>query len=222
MKFEWTDDKIDVLKLQYGTTPSADLALQLGCSRQALSYKARLLNLQGQTLFRLNPQHMAAIERASHKPIGPILKMTRNHVFECGHCGAHFETIPYRIAMGHTKSCGCVRVGKRTGGKYLSGTWLDRTMRAATVRNLDFKVSLKYLEKLLEKQDFKCALSGRLLICGYTDLNNYTASLDRIDSDRGYVRDNLQFLHKDVNMAKQDMSQFDFVSLCKDVAFCQT
>lgn len=45
-----------------------------------------------------------------------------------------------------------------------------------------------------------------------------TASLDRIDSSRGYVEGNVQWVHKDVNFMKQALSQERFVELCTLVA----
>ena len=45
-----------------------------------------------------------------------------------------------------------------------------------------------------------------------------TASLDRIDSSRGYVIDNIQWVHKDINWLKNDWSQKEFIELCSRVA----
>lgn len=45
-----------------------------------------------------------------------------------------------------------------------------------------------------------------------------TASLDRIDSQQGYNSNNIQFVHKDVNMIKQIYTQDYFIKMCKLVA----
>lgn len=45
-----------------------------------------------------------------------------------------------------------------------------------------------------------------------------TASLDRIDSSSGYGLENIQWLHKDINIMKNVHSQDYFLSLCKKVA----
>jgi hypothetical protein len=45
-----------------------------------------------------------------------------------------------------------------------------------------------------------------------------TASLDRIDSSKGYVIDNVQWLHRDINMMKQRFSQEYFINICKHIA----
>ena len=45
-----------------------------------------------------------------------------------------------------------------------------------------------------------------------------TASLDRIDSSKGYVKDNVQWVHKDINRMKWNFPQDKFVKLCSFVA----
>lgn len=45
-----------------------------------------------------------------------------------------------------------------------------------------------------------------------------TASLDRTDSTNGYVDGNIQWVHKNVNLAKHSLSQDDFIELCSSVA----
>jgi hypothetical protein len=45
-----------------------------------------------------------------------------------------------------------------------------------------------------------------------------TASLDRIDSDKGYAEDNVQWVHKKINSMKQTMRDELFIEMCKRVA----
>lgn len=42
-----------------------------------------------------------------------------------------------------------------------------------------------------------------------------TASLDRIDSTKGYTLDNIQWVHKHINVMKMDLDQEYFIKLCK-------
>lgn len=51
--------------------------------------------------------------------------------------------------------------------------------------------------ELFLKQRGKCALTGEDLKLGYK--NNQTASLDRIDNSIGYEKNNIQWVHKDIN-----------------------
>jgi hypothetical protein len=45
-----------------------------------------------------------------------------------------------------------------------------------------------------------------------------TASLDRIDSSKGYMPGNIQWVHKYINISKMAHSQEDFVRMCQAVA----
>ena len=45
-----------------------------------------------------------------------------------------------------------------------------------------------------------------------------TASLDRIDSSRGYVPENVQWVHKVINRMKGTLSDDEFKSWCRTVA----
>ena len=48
--------------------------------------------------------------------------------------------------------------------------------------------------------------------------SNLTASLDRIDSSLGYVKNNVQWVHKDINKMKQELNENYFKNLCKIIA----
>lgn len=73
-------------------------------------------------------------------------------------------------------------------------------------------ITKNYLEKLLERQDFKCALTGRTFS---NDLSN--VSIDRIDSNKGYIYGNVQLVLWQVNGMKSDLPQEEFVKICGEV-----
>lgn len=79
-------------------------------------------------------------------------------------------------------------------------------------RTLDFDINCKDLHELWILQDRKCAYTGRILVMADT------ASVDRIDSDNGYIRGNVQWVHKDVNKMKWSLSEDTFITFCKEVA----
>ena len=67
---------------------------------------------------------------------------------------------------------------------------------------------------LIERQDYKCALSG-------IEITPKTAALDHITPiSKGGTNqiDNLQWLDRKVNKAKSTMMQDDFIKLCRAVA----
>lgn len=145
-------------------------------------------------------------------------------------CGKEFATEGHSLRSGHTTSCGCFRVEKvqstcRTGTNNITGRYWGHLLRGAKVRNIPVEINKEYAQKLLELQGFKCNLSGESLIC---DINNTgklrgsdwinTASLDRIDSTKGYIEGNVQWIHKVVNIMKNKFPQEDFVNYCCKIA----
>lgn len=71
-----------------------------------------------------------------------------------------------------------------------------------------------------EKQNKKCALSGEDLYftkfkVKYTRYTN--ASLDRINSDLPYTNDNVQWVHKKVNIMKHLSSNQELIDWCKKI-----
>lgn len=63
--------------------------------------------------------------------------------------------------------------------------------------------------------DKKCALTGWDITMDWEGCN---ASLDRIDSLKGYTKDNIQWIHVMVNMCKNKYKQENFISMCVDIA----
>lgn len=120
------------------------------------------------------------------------------------------------------KSCGCLyfarkreKNGNWTGCGELSGTYLHILKRNARIRNIKFKVSKEYLWNLFLKQNKKCALSGINLVMNVgSKVKGQTASLDRIDSSKAYIKGNLQWIHKDINLMKMNLNQDRFIQLC--------
>lgn len=125
------------------------------------------------------------------------------------------------------KSCGCKRV--KSGDRHsqwkgcgdISGNWwYNHILRETKQRKrTPIPVTLKIEEawELFLKQKKKCALSGVDLEISGTAIYN-TASIDRIDSSKGYELGNVQWVHKHINFMKRTYSQEYFIDMCKKVA----
>lgn len=151
-------------------------------------------------------------------PITQLRNTREKHDFVCNFCGNKFTTTIHKVISGHTKSCGCSSIGKRKGTLNISGTFWDRLIRGAKLRDIKVEIDIEYAESLLVKQKFRCALSNIDLIVGYGPLGNITASIDRIDPTKGYTKNNIQWVHKDINWMKQDYTNKEFIEYCKKVA----
>lgn len=86
----------------------------------------------------------------------------------------------------------------------------------STLRDIDWDLDFEYLADLLIDQDYKCALTGWSIDA--LEINKNSASLDRIDSEKGYIKGNVQWVHKMVNMCKQQYTQEEFISMCTSIA----
>ena len=113
------------------------------------------------------------------------------------------------------------RSPKSPAHSIVSGSFFAITRHEARKRRKPFNVTIEDLATIFEKQNGRCALSGvPIKISRSTEINGdrTTASLDRIDSFRGYEVDNCQFIHKIVNVMKNSLSDEEFIEWCRLIA----
>jgi hypothetical protein len=79
-------------------------------------------------------------------------------------------------------------------------------------------ITIEQMYKMWIDQNKKCNLSG--VPIGFNDSGKYgsTCSIDRIDSLKEYTIDNVQLVHKDVNLMKNKFDQDYFIEMCKKIA----
>ena len=135
-------------------------------------------------------------------------------------CGKEIELSTKTITRDERKSCGCWMKSREysrcnylwSGFEEIHGKWWGNVRRGAKQRGHEFNLSIEEAWNLFKKQSGKCALSGvDLKFCkSIREVKDTTASLDRIDSSKGYTIDNVQWVHKTVNLMKQgiDMNEF--------------
>ena len=95
--------------------------------------------------------------------------------------------------------------------------------RNAKRRNISWsdELTIEYLYDLLLKQNRKCALTGVNIDLtesrksSSVDFELMTASIDRIDSKKGYEPNNIQWVHKDINRMKWAFPQNQFIEMCQ-------
>lgn len=123
------------------------------------------------------------------------------------------------LKKNSTNSCGCRPDGRWGGVGDLSRTFFYRIQRNAKVRNISFDITLQDMWDQWVTQKMECALTGIPLELRWNTIGtDTTASLDRIDSSKGYTTDNIQWVHKDINRMKMNLTEERFVELCRLVA----
>jgi len=153
---------------------------------------------------------------SKHKSIGG----RRHWLCRC-ECGGEKWVQTHHLTQKRTTNCGCEK--NKTGS--LNGAWkgykdlghrvFGRYERGAKQRNIEFDLTIEDVWRQYEKQRMKCPLSGIDL---FLDSKRLNASLDRIDSNRGYVVGNIQWIYRKLNRFKNNYSQEEFISMCKLVA----
>lgn len=137
-------------------------------------------------------------------------------------CGNITNARAYMLTHGLHNSCGCVAFVKGEDNKHYKGyegfsaSHYYHIKYRAKRRKLEFNVSLDYLWNLYLTQKRKCVYTGwDIEFRSYRLKENTTASLDRIDSSKGYIEGNVQWIHKDINPMKWSHSHEYFIKLCK-------
>jgi hypothetical protein len=126
---------------------------------------------------------------------------------ECGAEQAIAATSLKRETSRQCRNC----YAKERGPRHPINIAFSHVRGNATRRNISFAITKEEAYRLLEDQQFRCALTGLPL----TLRPKCNASLDRIDSGQGYTPANVQWVHKTINLMKWILSTKDFVGMCK-------
>jgi hypothetical protein len=192
------------------------------CSEAWISLKLKKYNIRkdisnsfiGKKFGSLKPIKYAGKDRHSHA------------LFLCAcDCGKTIEVLGNSLYNGNTKSCGCKsrKRGKEhksyCGYEEIRAEYWSRILRGAKDREIKVNITIEEAWDVFLKQNRRCALSGEILHFPYTvKTRKYSnASLDRIDSDLGYEKNNIQWIHKDLNFMKRNMPEKDFLNWCKKI-----
>ncbi|MGW0060324.1 hypothetical protein ACWDTT_10400 [Streptosporangium sandarakinum] len=160
--------------------------------------------------------------RYSERQIVPVWRV------ECLGCGREFDkgkpTILRTTYGCHNcahKAMSGNKHARWRGGEHVPAYFLAKCKRVLgrRSRTLEWSITPQYLDDLWVAQEGRCAYTGWPLQFGRTGLlaQEQTASLDRIDSNQGYVPGNVQFVHKDINIMKWNHSEERFFELCRAV-----
>jgi len=128
----------------------------------------------------------------------------------------------YNTSKINNKRLGFIKLNHEGIGNFTkTAFWYIKN--CAKKRNIywDKEITIEYLWNLLEKQNFKCFYTKLPIKLteerkkNNVNFSKMTASLDRIDSKKGYTKDNIQWVHKTINLMKNNLLEKDFKNFCK-------
>lgn len=127
----------------------------------------------------------------------------------------HLNKAPQTV-WNKARKLNLTKVLKRFHHTIPNYVWANLT-RGAKDRNLEVTITINDIWNLFIQQSKRCALTGWDVEFVRRKAAT-TASVDRIDSSKGYTLDNIQIVHKKVNKLKMDFSENDFFAMCKAIA----
>lgn len=147
---------------------------------------------------------------------------TRGALWNCQcECGNLIKLASNCLTSGNNITCGNKSIHSNSSIRCgeISYSHINSIKQNAIKRNLKYEVTPEYLWNLFLQQNKKCPLTGDVLV--FTSENNAsatrnltTASLDRIDSNLGYIQDNVRWVHKTINKMRSNMTDEQFLSWC--------
>lgn len=159
---------------------------------------------------------MLLITGFSHEQ-GKIRSKYYNYLCDCGATGKIIST-----SIGRSLSCGCYR-DKKEFYNEISGTHYGNIRYNALYgrkKEIEFNVTQEYIWDVFIKQNRRCAITNTPIFFGKKKKDETTASLDRIDSTKGYIEGNVQWVHKNINLMKKTLSDEDFRKWFDETAEC--
>lgn len=148
----------------------------------------------------------------------------KNHWFcEC-ECGNHAQVLTSNLMNG--LSTQCIECARKEAGKKkrknagdISGDLWSQIKTRAEKKGYNIEITINDAWDLFESQNKKCFYCGiELQFFGYdNNKKQRTAELTMIDPDKGYVLDNLRWVHKDIAKMKRNDPHGKFLSNIKKI-----
>jgi hypothetical protein len=199
----------------------SQIAKEVKCSNNRIKEKLEEFKINREIRGSIDYSNIKKIEANGFKVVGEYKGCHHNIDVICPHCDKQFSGYANHLVYGRTKSCGCQsEQGKSswTGYKSISGKqfWtIEANAKKCGYGNKDkirceFFLSIEDIWNQYIKQDRKCIYTKLPLFWDCSNIRG-NASVDRINSDKDYTIDNIQIIHKYVNIMKQAFSHDFFI-----------
>jgi hypothetical protein len=153
---------------------------------------------------------LTAIEEIEERKSGCVLWK-----FKC-ECGKETIHAGYRVKSGQIKSCGCSRKKiKSNTDKFKQNSFSDYKYRA-NKKKIEFELSFEEFDELTSLNCFYCNSVPELRDRKYK-YSGYINGIDRVNSNLGYVKSNVVSCCKNCNIAKNSLTQDEFLKLVSKI-----
>lgn len=231
----WSREHIAILSARFPTEgASQDLQKTLRRSKNAVEVRAQKLRIRqvGKTKRKWSSVDLAVLEarypvEGASRALQIALDRTKNSIA----AQARFSGLTITKTVLSSIHRKVVQRGKDNplfrGCGDMRAHFVSLIRKDAVKRDIPHPLldgsptSNGYLWDLYVTQGRRCVLSDQLI--GFTQNTAQgnergCASLDRIDSSKGYVKGNVQWVHKHVNVMKRALSQEEFILLAHQIA----
>lgn len=141
----------------------------------------------------------------------------------CTECNITEKYVPVlQLINGVSKRCSVCGYSRKQsenpawkGYNEIPYSWFSKYFERKNKKRIG-TITIEDVYNIWIKQDKKCALSG-IDISFEKNENGISASIDRIDSKKEYEIDNVQLVHKDVNLMKNRFNQNYFIEICEKI-----
>lgn len=160
----------------------------------------------------------------SHVKTGRYQQGGTYHIWKCKcDCGNIFNTRAGNLKNLKTcKICAGGLLSKKLTKCPIDFNIWYRIKDRCRKKGIDLDITPDYLYELFVEQKGKCGLSGVDISFGKRRKDLSTASPDRINSNLGYIKGNIMWVHKHVNTMKNTKSIEELVQWCKLIVDNQT
>ena len=138
---------------------------------------------------------------------------------EC-ECGKKFGVKNGNLKNGHAtqcRECAATQTGNKLRKCPIDYNIWYNIVKRCNKKGMELDITPEHLYELFLKQNGKCALSGVEIHFGKTRRKENTASPDRIDSSKGYIKGNMRWVHKYINTMRNSLPDHLFIEWCQRV-----
>jgi hypothetical protein len=180
--------------------------------------------------FKKNKSLMETYYPRSLKYRDDYLPENYNKTIVCWDCKEtkNRRLFPYRKQYADNKEKRCKSCSNKDGvyrklnhtEEQVLNTLLNQAKTSSTKREKRkricvFDITLEDVKNRVQLQNNKCIYTGREFVYAYNESDK--PSIDRIDSNKGYTKDNIQMVTTRANAMKNDMTHEEFLKLIEDI-----